>query len=124
MRVIAFMRLVGGHVVFLEVMDGLTWCKVSCEVRVESIAYVQLNPAEHQDYLWVTKEEFERHEREREGKVVKFKITEPWHEATMLEEEGKRSERLVCYFVGWVMNIFNPGYARNLRLWKFICALI
>jgi hypothetical protein len=79
------MRLVNGHVVFPEVMDGLTWCKVSCEVRVESTAYVELNPAEHRDYLWVMKEEFERHEKEREGKVVKFKITEPRHEATILE---------------------------------------
>jgi hypothetical protein len=72
-------------------------------VRVENTAYVQLNPAEHQDYLWVTKEELERHEKEREGKVVKFKITEQWHEATMFkgfqlkEEEDKRKTS----FISW-----------------------
>jgi hypothetical protein len=87
-------------------------------VRVESTAYVQLNPAEHQDYLWVAKEELERYEKEREGKVVKFEFTETWHERTMSEgfrfkEEGKRSERLVLYFVGWVINIFNPRCTRN-----------
>jgi len=69
----------------LEVMDGLIWCKISCEVSVQNRAYVQLAPAEHQDYHWVTEGELERHEMKRNGKVVKFQITEPWHEATMFK---------------------------------------
>jgi 8-oxo-dGTP pyrophosphatase MutT (NUDIX family) len=120
MRVIAFIRLVE-EAKFWEVMDELIWCKVSCEVRVESTAYVRLDPAEHQDFLWVTKKELERHEKVREGEVVRFKITEPWHEATMFEgfrlkEEDERMTSF--YFVGWVMNIFNPRHTRN-----FVCAL-
>ncbi|PMD55488.1 uncharacterized protein K444DRAFT_537731 [Hyaloscypha bicolor E] len=67
--VVHFKRLVGGEVV----TDGST-CKLSFEVEVKSTEGVTLNPEEHQDYLWVTKE-----------MVGSLEITGPEHKATILE---------------------------------------